>query len=66
MRVVLNDKALFIAFPVDAANVDSSIGEIQTLLGYITETELYAPVCKGLLAIKKRRGMAGGEDRGKK
>ena len=56
MKVILNEKALYIVFPVDKANVDSSLSDLSVILRKLVETDFYSPICKGVLAIKRNQG----------
>jgi hypothetical protein len=58
MKVIFDTqkKALYIIFSVDAAHVDSSLADIWTILQGLMQSELFNPIYKAYLAIKKTHG----------
>lgn len=54
MKVVLNDKALYLIFLIDGAHIDSSLADLKEIIDGISQSLLYRPILQGFLAVKKR------------
>lgn len=59
MNVILNDKALYLIFPADAANIDASISNLDKMLKDMvtnnTITETWRPIFDGYIKLCRRR-----------
>jgi hypothetical protein len=59
MKVILNERALYLMFPADAANIDASICELDKMLKDMVKNDAVTGVWKqvfdGFVQLSKRR-----------